>query len=331
MAKSRQEIINHNDGVYPYHITHSCIRKTQLCGKHPITGKDYDFRRRQIEKRLFFLHSVMAIDIVAYGIIHTHYHLVLMPNPDQAKSWSDYEVVRRWFCLHRSHNYPKMEAWYNNPSEVKRDVHINKTIQSWREQLMHISKFMAILNHAIAVQANKDENMKRTSFWEKRYQSYRLPTMDDMLRCMSYNELNPIRAKIANTPEESKHTSLYQRIHQDITHTSDLIEGMPEHNYDRLAQFGIELKPLLPFKDAQSSEEEWGIDCHFEAYKELVDWTGRAIRPDKRGWIDNSLPPIAQRLAKNTKDWLKQLYSYDAHRHGRLMEFGQTEEPSPPI
>ncbi len=33
-----------------------------------------------------------------------------------------------------------------------------------------------------------------------------------------------------------------------------------------------------------------------EDYLELVDWTGRAIREDKRGAIPESIPPILERL-----------------------------------
>ena len=39
-------------------------------------------------------------------------------------------------------------------------------------------------------------------------------------------------------------------------------------------------------------------------YLELVDWTGRVIREDKRGAIDAELPPILERLGIEPKHWL---------------------------
>jgi len=40
----------------------------------------------------------------------------------------------------------------------------------------------------------------------------------------------------------------------------------------------------------------WAIPFDFRDYLELVDWTGRAIRPDKRGFIAANTPKILGRL-----------------------------------
>lgn len=39
-------------------------------------------------------------------------------------------------------------------------------------------------------------------------------------------------------------------------------------------------------------------------YLELVDWTGRQIRDDKRGHIANTMPPILSRLGFELADWM---------------------------
>lgn len=312
--KSRQQEINHNDGVYPYHLTQTCTRNIFLCGNTP-AGFNREHRRRIIEKRMFFLHSVMAIDMIAYGILHNHYHLISLPNLQQAKAWSDYEVVKRWFCLHKPTTYPLIKQWFENPNKQNKTVHVKRTIRQWREQLTHISKMMAMLNQRIATQANAEDNMTGCSFWEKRYKAKRLETQNGLLQCMTYNDLNPIRAGIANTPEESKHTSLYQRIHQDISATNDVIEGIPEFNYDRLKEYNIALKPLMPLKGWENSHNDWGLPYELGDYQVLVDWTGRSIRPDKRGAIDNKLPPIAQRLALDKAGWIQAITQYDKIRH----------------
>ena len=49
----------------------------------------------------------------------------------------------------------------------------------------------------------------------------------------------------------------------------------------------------------------------------MVDWTGRALREDKRGAIDNQLPPILLRLGIKPKNWIDsishfQKYFFDA-------------------
>ena len=38
-------------------------------------------------------------------------------------------------------------------------------------------------------------------------------------------------------------------------------------------------------------------------YLELVDWTGRILREDKRGSIPSNMPPILERLELNPRMW----------------------------
>jgi len=46
------------------------------------------------------------------------------------------------------------------------------------------------------------------------------------------------------------------------------------------------------------------LPFNFTDYLELVDWTGRIIREDKRGYIKQSIPPILERLTMSNNDWL---------------------------
>ena len=39
-------------------------------------------------------------------------------------------------------------------------------------------------------------------------------------------------------------------------------------------------------------------------YLELVDWSGRIIREDKKGYIPDHLPAILQRLDMNVRHWI---------------------------
>ena len=47
-----------------------------------------------------------------------------------------------------------------------------------------------------------------------------------------------------------------------------------------------------------------GLPFRLTDYLELVDWTGRQIREDKRGAIDNDLPAILERLEIEEDHWL---------------------------
>jgi hypothetical protein len=60
---------------------------------------------------------------------------------------------------------------------------------------------------------------------------------------------------------------------------------------------------LRSFHEAGNKRES--IPFAFTDYLQLVDWTGRSIRADKRGAIDPSLPPILQRLNIDQDAWVE--------------------------
>jgi hypothetical protein len=47
-----------------------------------------------------------------------------------------------------------------------------------------------------------------------------------------------------------------------------------------------------------------GLAFDVHEYLQLVDWTGRAILENKRGFIPNDCPPILQRLEIDKQQWL---------------------------
>jgi hypothetical protein len=52
----------------------------------------------------------------------------------------------------------------------------------------------------------------------------------------------------------------------------------------------------MPLIGNSCHDRPQGLAFNLIDYIELVDWTGRIIRQDKRGAITDDLPPILQRL-----------------------------------
>lgn len=52
--------------------------------------------------------------------------------------------------------------------------------------------------------------------------------------------------------------------------------------------------------------------------QELVDWTGRQIRTDKRGSIDQKTPPILERLNIDTDHWIYNTQNFESQFKGSV-------------
>lgn len=209
-----------------------------------------------------------------------HYHVVLHVRQDLANDWSDKEVVTRWHRLFNGTLFSQRYLAGNKLLRVEQEV-LNKDIAIWRERLTDISWFMRIVNEFIARKANTEDKCTG-SFWESRFKSQALLDERALLSCMAYVDLNPIRAKMATSQETSKHTAVHKRI--TLLRKSQLSPNYLE-SFVGMKQDGI------------------GIPFKLDEYLELVDWTGRIIRQDKRGVINGNLPPILERLNLPIDSW----------------------------
>ncbi len=117
---------------------------------------------------------------------------------------------------------------------------------------------------------------------------------------MAYVDLNPIRAALAQTPEESDYTSIQRRL--QALQAADVETGAATE----VASLPPTTQPpeLLPFVGNERQPMPKGL-FPLRDYSELVNWTGQAAREDKRGAIPEGLPPILQRLGIGPAAWMR--------------------------
>ncbi len=233
MAQPRYTQIDIDATPY-YHCISRCVRRAFLCGRDHLTGQCFDHRKGWIVEKLAELTDVFAVQICAYAVLSNHFHLVLHVDSARARAWSDTEVVERYGRL-----FPGAAAlWHELPSSVAAD-----RVRLWRARLHDVSWFMRCLNESIARRANVEDDCKGR-FWEGRFRSQALLDTAGLLTCMSYVDLNPIRANLAASLEESDFTSIQQRL------------GLP-------AAAGSEQRPTVESSEAghavpPAGEPPWG-------------------------------------------------------------------------
>ena len=305
MTRPRKEQISIQDTPY-YHVVSRCVRRMLLCGQDPVSGKNYEHRRQWVEDRIRILSSLFAIDICAYAVMCNHLHIVVKLNPAEVETLSNEDVVRRWTSLFRGPLLVQrwLEGASLHPSELQA---VNDCIAVYRRRLSSLSWFMKCLNEPIARQANKEDGCTG-HFWESRYKSQALLTKEALLSCMCYVDLNPIRACMAKTPEESAHTSIKERMKPRF----NLIEAVHKQiKLEALIKFNLPLKPLAQFEGSETSETQNGLPLSTSDYFELVDFTGRILRSDKCGAIPENLPAIVQRLQLDEPTWLENVTQFE--------------------
>ena len=297
MPKPRKALVSLDSTTY-YHCVSRCVRRAFLCGIDQLTGRSFEHRRGWIEERLLTLPRAFAIDICAYAVMHNHTHVVLHIDTDRAANWSQRDVIEHWHALFNGTLLS--QRFLNDEPLSKSELFlIDELVACWRERLQSVSWFMRCLNETIARQANEEDGCTGR-FWEGRFKCQALLDEAALAACMAYVDLNPIRAGMAETPESSEYTSIQRRIQATRNKTTVQKNIRP-----------IQLTELQPFVGYPREPMPKGLPFRLEDYLELVDWTGRIIRDDKRGAIPSSLPPILDRLNLEPKAWLDMTRSFE--------------------
>ncbi len=340
MPRKKRHVVAPDGVSVVLHCYTRCVRRAFLCGVDQETQTSYEHRKQWIRDRLEFLASVFAIDIMGFAVMDNHFHLICRTRHDISDPWTDEEIARRWYRL-----FPKRAAVGGKipePTKAELDEIMThrsegdpaKRIAELRRRLQNVSWLMKALCENIAKRANKEDKVTG-AFWEGRFKTQKLLDNEAILACSVYVDLNPVRANMAATPEESHFTSAYERIatrqaKQEQARNSRTGKGrvkakkkskrvvqssVMNHHRDRF------LSPLtlpLSYEKDSSGKKDSTMACKhrhrasnkgflrmtLDKYLELLDWTGRQIRMDKSGSIPAGLAPILERLQMSGQTWV---------------------------
>ena len=299
-----------------YHCWNRCVQQAWLCGLDPVSGFDYEPRRTVIEQVEQQLAALFAIDIGFHAEMANHLHLILRTRPDVAATYSEDEVLRRWWIVTRLKRTGSGQIEEPTEEQLARERNRARDIDMLRLRLADVSWFMGTLCEHLARRFNL-ESGKRGTFWEHRFGCRSLEDEAAILLCGIYVDLNPIRAGEACAPEAARYTSAYNRIQgwqQAQAGVSAEHAAGPDGwlcpltiPADDPAQLGP-VPARLPWR----ASDKGLLSISLEKYLELLDWTGRQIRSKQlQASIPASLAPILERLGIRPEHWVQSVDTFD--------------------
>lgn len=292
MTMPRYSQLSLDDTLW-YHCVSRCVRQAYLCGSDHTTGQSYEHRRDWVMQRIKQLAAIFTIDVAAYAVMSNHYHIVVRVDNERPDVLTTEEVLQRWTQLYKGpiliSRYLSDQRCDMSDGELFR---VEQLAVVYRQRLCNLSWFMKNLNEHIARKANKEDKVKG-HFWESRYKCQALLDDKALLTAMAYVDLNPVRAVMAETPEESEFTSVCERM-REIKSCQVAVDVGDDIVTTEQPEVESSSASLMPFDS--SGLDVNAIPFALHDYLELVDWGGRVLYPDKRGAIEADAPHILRRV-----------------------------------
>ena len=347
MARVNRREVLADEEIQVVHCVNRCVRRAFLCGVDPLTGMSYEHRRQWIRKRIEFLAGLFAIDVMGFSVMSNHLHLVLRNRPDIVPEWSDDEVAKRWWQLFPSRRNTDKSAAEPTAAELNAIKADASKLKELRLRLSSISWFMRCTSGVVARMANAEEECTGR-FWEGRFKATVLTDEAAVAACMTYVDLNPIRAGIADSPEASEFTSIKERIDdlqqaeqnlsQDTKPSSastarkarkpitPKLTAAARKRYDDRVEHGPQAGWVAPLelepKRKSARQKHTGrrasnrgcLQMSLADYLMLVEWTGRQTVLGKRGRIPKRIPHLLERLDLSEELWLHTVQKFGKQR-----------------
>jgi REP element-mobilizing transposase RayT len=178
MSRSARQLIHEDQGGY--HIVSRIVGKQFLMGP---AEKDY------FVSLLHCLSKVYFVNLHAYCVLDNHFHLLVTMRTEDSSTANSRELLDRLNRWRRFHRRPLEQ----NLNDAKKQV--------LQERLGSVSRFVQDLKQEYSRWLNK--KLKRTGYlWSDRFKGVLISHGKAQLACAAYIELNPVRAKMVDLPEQ---------------------------------------------------------------------------------------------------------------------------------
>ena len=153
--------------------------------------KEYLFR---LIKRLS---SIYFAEVIGFCLMGNHFHLLVRMHPGE--EYSDEEIKKRFSLLYGD--------------EKNRNLGDGQ-IPSLREKWADLSEYVKEVKQSFSRFYNRLHHRKGF-FWSDRFKSVIVDNGDTLINCLAYIDLNPVRAGLAEKPEDYRWCSLGYHVQTD--------------------------------------------------------------------------------------------------------------------
>ena len=218
-----------------------------------------------MEGRMLMLSEVFTVRVYGYAVMSNHVHLALEYRPRDALALTDAEVAQRWLRVFPPRSAEHLEA------AVEALTGDPVRLAVLRARLADLSWFMRCLNEHIARRANREDGCTGR-FWEGRFHTSKpLPDLGAVHACMTYVDLNPLRAgATGEVAEAGERTSVRRRVEESGRDAGKLGEALAPVRLDREMNRVFTAPPT-------------SLEVRLSTYLEHLEWTARAERERRAG------------------------------------------------
>ncbi len=318
MTLPRKEIVDPSVTRF-YHCISRCVRQAALLADDK--GRIRTDRKEWIQSRLKFLNDIFAISVSNFAILDNHLHCVLRLDGEVADNWSSQEVVRRWYRLFPP-NRRKVAVFGSLDQFIAVQSQDLERVNELRGRLKDLGWFMKSLKEPLSRLCNMEDGCKG-AFFDARYKSIGIIDNESLIAVCAYVDLNVFAAGMADTPENSPHTSLKERVSHLREHvTRACMNGVQISDPSDL---DVDLEQdhwLIPIEDRRGTGA--GREGLFQGlsvmnYLKLIDEAARKPRANKVN-LSLEVAGIIERLGFSSEQFERRLVHLSSHRiHGCYM------------
>lgn len=302
MASARSEIYDpDSEGVY--HCFSRCVRRAWLCGKDKQSGRNHEHRKAWLQELLELAATYFVIDMLSFSILSNHFHVILRNRPDRRDELSPEEIARRWLMVYPKRRDDAGNAREPTTKEIEKITSDVARVETLRKRLGNISWLMAVVKQRMSRRSNIEEKTDG-AFWEKRFEMRKLESENAVLACSVYVDLNPIRAGLARTPEDSAHSSVQLRAAAMRARAAGKTDGLALADRWLAPIHDRELpSDLRRAEQGDRASDDPAFALPLPQYLEMVDRSGRLAKEGKAGVIPSEFAPILERMRINPRGW----------------------------